>query len=115
MDDVVGGAGDDIFLGQGFQTVSQRLKQPIGSDSIGAITVLKATQSLTLEDSCNCKQGGKHHNDGYDGKRCSGDWVDCGGQIGHEPVLYYYEYLINHFCHWRSACVRSGTGLQDGG
>src|ERR1700730_3135964 len=110
----VGGAGDDVFLGQRLQTVCQRLKQPIWSNTIWAITVLEATQPLTFKDRRHREQRGKHDDNRHDGKYRRKDRLRLNRQMGHEPVVQRDKDLVQRFSHWRSTRVGSGTSLQDG-
>src|SRR3977135_1735043 len=97
----VSGPGDDVFLGQRLQTVCQRLKQSIWSDSIWAITVLEATEPLALEDCCYRKQGGKHRDNRHDGKYRPKLGLHLTGKMGQEPVLQYDKDLIHRLSHGR--------------
>src|SRR5260370_26282897 len=114
----VRGAGNDVLLCQRLQTVRQRLKQPIRSHSIWAVTVLESAQSLALKDRCYRNQGGKHRDNRHAEKHRRKDGLHFNRQVGHEPVLQYDKDLIHHFSHgvqlvWDPALVCKMGDAED--
>ena len=46
MHDLIGGVGHDVLLGQGFQSIGDRLEKAVGPNPVGAVAVLDAPKPL---------------------------------------------------------------------
>ena len=67
MHDLVGRSGYDVFLGERFQCVRDRLKHAIRTNAIRTIAVLNSCKPFAFKDGSDGEEGGKYDDDGDDG------------------------------------------------
>ena len=63
MHDLVGRAGNDVFLGQRLHAVGDGLQDAEGADAVGAVAVLDAAQAFAFKHGGDGEESGNQMND----------------------------------------------------